>query len=492
VPDPGDNEREEPLRSILGRLAGWVYDRAGLEPIHRFVRTHRVPPELGRGRRGWFYVFGQALVFLFLAQVMTGTGLAMKYIPSPSHAWESLLFINTEVAWGALVRGLHYFGASAMVVLAFVHMARVFLTGSYKFPREFTWITGVILLLLTLAMAFTGQLLRWDHHGVATVEVLATMVGRVPLLGPHLMEWVLAGAAVGGGTLSRFFALHVIVLPLLMLGLIGFHLYLVVQNGISEPPRAGLPVDRATYRDWYRERKEKSGVLFFPDVVWREMVFVLAVYGVVFALALIYGPRGPGPPPDPTFVEGVPRPDWYFLWYYTLIWYKPPALDALVLVWLPVLAFPALMLLPVFFSQGERSPSRRPWAVFAVGTTVVLWGTLTAFGLRPHWIPDFETEPVPEEMLADAPQEVRAGARLFHERGCQYCHIALGRGGEYGPDLTGSTTRMSREEMAVRIVMGIGDMPAYQGILTSAEIEAILAYLHWAAGTGPDPGREEP
>jgi ubiquinol-cytochrome c reductase cytochrome b subunit len=466
---------------LLTRVAAWVYDRAGLEPVHRFLMGHRIPPEIGRTRKGWFYVFGQALVFVFLAQLVTGSALAMKYIPSPGHAWESLQFINTQVLWGGFVRGLHFFGASAMVLLVFVHMSRVVLTGSYKFPREVNWITGVVLLFLTLAMAFTGQLLRWDHDGVATVEVAATMLGRFPLIGPHLMQLVLAGDSLGGATLSRFFALHVIVFPLLILGLMGFHVYLALRNGVSEPPRAGRPVDPGSYRSWYERHKEAGGSTFWPDQAWREFVFIAVVYAAIFALAFVYGPKGPGLVPDPAMVEVVPRPDWYFLWYYALIWYKPPALDAMVLVWFPVLVFPALMLLPLLFAKGERAPSRRPWAIFSVGTAFLLWATLTAFGLQAHWIPDFETEPVPETLLLDAPAEVRQGAALFHERGCQYCHVALDRGGTYGPDLNESPRRMSREEIAVRIVMGIRNMPAYQDILAPGELEAILAYIHWAA-----------
>ncbi len=466
---------------ILTRTGEWIYDRAGLAPLHRFLVEHRIPGEVGRTRKGWFYVFGQALAFVFVAQLVTGSALAMKYIPSPGHAWESLHFINTEVLWGGFVRALHYFGASAMVVLVFVHMARVFLTGSYKFPRELNWITGVALLFLTLAMAFTGQLLRWDHDGVATVDVAATMLGRFPVVGPHLMDLVLAGDTMGGATLSRFFALHVIVFPLLIMGLMGVHIYLVIRNGISEPPRAGVPVERDTYRSWYQRHKAESGSLFWPYQAWREFAFIGLVYAVVFGLAFAFGPKGPGLVPDPALVEVVPRPDWYFLWYYALIWYKPPALDALVLVWLPVLVFPLLVLLPLLFSGGERAPSRRPWAVFAVGTAFLLWATLTAFGLRAHWIPDFETEPVPEALLSDAPEEARLGAALFHERGCQYCHVAMGRGGIYGPDLTDAPLRLSREEIAVRIVMGIGNMPAYQEILGPGELEAILAYIHWAA-----------
>jgi ubiquinol-cytochrome c reductase cytochrome b subunit len=326
---------------------------------------------------------------------------------------------------------------------------------------------------------------------VATVEVAAMMLGRFPLIGSYLMELVLAGDTLGGATLSRFFALHVIVFPLLILGLIGAHVYLVFRHGVSEPPRAGRPVDEATYRSWYEKHTAAGGSTFWPDQAWREFVFIAVVYAAIFLLAFIYGPKGPGPVPDPALIEVVPKPDWYFLWYYALIWYKPPALDHLVLVWFPVLVFPLLMFLPVLFKTGERAPSRRPWALFAVGAAFLLWATLTVFGLRAPWIPDFETEPVPEALLVEAPPEAREGARLFYERGCQYCHIALDRGGTYGPDLTDTPRRLSREEIAIRIVMGIRNMPAYQEILTPGELEALLAYIHWAAaadaGSDGDP-----
>lgn len=465
---------------ILRDAWSWVYDRAALEPIHRFIRGHKIPAEVGRSRKGWYYIFGQALVFVFLLQVVTGTALAMHYIPSPDHAWDSLHFLNDEVVWGGLVRGLHYFGASAMVILVFVHMSRVFLTGSYKYPREINWITGVVLFFLTMAMAFTGQLLRWDEDGVNTVVVAATMAGRFPLLGEPLMELILAGDSVGGATLSRFFTFHVIIFPLLIFGVMGLHVYLVLRNGISEPPRAGHPVEKGTYRQWYEALKEKSGTRYWPDHAWREMVFVVAVFAVVLVPALVFGPKGPGPPPDPSAVEAVPTPDWFFLWYYALVWYKPPILDELVLVWLPVLLFPALILLPLLFSQGERAPGRRPWAIFAVGSLFLLWAILTVMGARPYWVPDFGTEPQPQEVMEDAPEEAQAGAGTFYERGCQYCHIVLGEGGRYGPELTDAHLRLSPEEMTVRILVGIRDMPAYPE-LTPEEVERILAYLRWAA-----------
>lgn len=469
---------------VLRRIGSWVYDRGGLAVLHEKLQSHHIPPEVGRTRKGWFYVFGQALLFTFLAQVVTGTALAMKYIPAPDHAWESLQFLNTEVVWGGFVRALHFFGASAMVVLVFVHMARVFLTGSYKFPRELNWITGVLLLFLTLAMAFTGQLLRWDQDGVWTVMVAAQIAGRAPLIGQGLMELILAGETLGGATLSRFFALHVIVFPLLIFGLIGAHVYLVLHNGVSEPPKPGRPVDKETYRPWYEKLTRQGGSTYWPDAAWREFVFIALVYGMIFGLAWIFGPKGPGPLPDPTALEADPRPDWYFRWYYALVWFKPRALDQVVLFWMPVLVFLGLLALPLLFDRGERAPQRRPFAVTLLGLTFLVWASLTAFGMRPYWVPHFTTEPPTEEEVREAPDAARHGAQSFFDRGCQYCHRVLERGGAYGPDLTDVTRRLSLEEVTVRIVMGIRNMPSYRDVLTDDELEAILAYLDWAGRKG--------
>ncbi len=463
------------------RVAGWLYDRAGIAPLHRFIREHKIPPGVGRTRKGWFYVFGPALLFVFLLQVVTGTALALHYIPSPVHAWDSLQHLNAEVAWGGFVRGLHFFGASAMVVLVFAHMARVFLTGSYKYPRELNWISGVVLLYLVMAMAFTGQLLRWDEDGVSTVAVAASIAARTPVLGEPLRELILRGDSIGGGTLTAFYALHVIVLPLLIFAVIGIHIYLVLRNGVSEPPEAGRPVDPRTYRSWYRKHRTEGGSTYWPDAAGREMIFVAVVYTIIFVSALVFGPQGPGPPPDPAALEAIPDPDWFFLWYYSLIWYKPPVLDELVLLWLPLLLVPVLLALPVAFGAGERAPSRRPWAVFLVAGSFTIWLTLTAVGMRPYWVPDFETRPPDAAVVAEAPPDARLGSQVFFQRGCQYCHAVLGSGGSYGPDLTRTALRLPPEEITVRIIMGIGNMPAYQGVLSTQEIEVMLAYLRWAA-----------
>jgi ubiquinol-cytochrome c reductase cytochrome b subunit len=402
----------------------------------------------------------------------------MKYIPSPGHAWESLQFINTQVLWGGFVRGLHFFGASAMVLLVFVHMSRVVITGSYKFPREVNWITGVVLLFLTLAMAFTGQLLRWDADGVWGVFVAAHYAARVPLIGEALKQFMLGGATVGGATLSRFYAFHVILMPLAMFAVIGLHMYLVLHHGISEPPEPGRPVDPKSYRRWYQAHLTRQGRPYFPDAVWKEAVAALLVVVTVVALAWALGPKGPGERADPTMIPSEPKPDWFLLWYYGLLSIKPPRIETFTMVYLPAIAVLILILLPLLSGRGERSPSRRPWSIAVLVFLVTAFGVLTELGGRAPWVMDFGTEPLPAHAVGFEAGPVWQGAALFHERGCQYCHVALGEGGDYGPALTDVMRRLPPEVVTTRIVQGFGNMPAYRDILTREELAAILAFLH--------------
>src|SRR5207247_5315796 len=192
------------------------------------VLRHPVPRELERPV-GWWYVLGSATLGIFVMQVVTGVGLAMTYVPAPNSAYESLQFISQQATLGSVLRGIHYFGAGAMVVLVLVHMTQVFLFGAYKFPREANWMSGSLLLLATLAMAFTGQLLRWDHDAFWSVVVAAEQAARAPVIGVFLASLVVAGQNVGGATLTRFYATHVFLIPALVFGLLALHLYLVVR-----------------------------------------------------------------------------------------------------------------------------------------------------------------------------------------------------------------------------------------------------------------------
>lgn len=459
----------------MNAILGWMRERLGLDVLHQAVTSHKVPRACGEGRTAWMYVFGNATVVMFLVQVVTGAALATLYAPSPAVAHESLQQINEQVTLGWLLRAVHFFSASAMVTLMVCHFLRVFLTAAYKYPREATWMFGVLLSVLTFAMAFSGQLLRWDENGLYGVVVAAEFIRRVPLVGDGLARFVLAGESVTGATLSRFFALHVFILPALIVLCIGVHVFLVVHHGISEPPKAGRKVDPKTYRAWYAKLKD-AGVTYWPNVAWREAVFALGAFALVVTLAFAFGPRGPGAPPDPSRVGAAPEPDWYLLWWYALLWLKPRGTEAWVMVYLPLLLVGGLLLLPVLAPKGERSPFRRPWAVLVVVLGLLAFAALTVIGARAPWLPE-TTEPLTSRELGTSDPTVLAGAHAYFQRGCPQCHVIRGRGGTFGPDLTAVSRRLPSEEIALRIMNGRGDMPGYREILDREELGRMIVFF---------------
>jgi menaquinol-cytochrome c reductase cytochrome b subunit len=212
-------------------VVGWVDERTGLGPFGRGFMFRKVP----KGTN-WFYTLGSASMFAFLSQAVTGVFLAMYYRPSANEAYPSIQHINNEVFAGELVRGMHRWGATVMVVLVFLHMGRVFFFGAYKYPRELNWIIGVVLVLLTLMMALTGYLLPFDQRSFWATVVAVNINASGPVIGPYLADFLRGGAEFGATTISRFYALHMLLVPGLIAALIGAHLYLVAKLGTTAPP----------------------------------------------------------------------------------------------------------------------------------------------------------------------------------------------------------------------------------------------------------------
>ncbi|HEX5482115.1 MAG TPA: cytochrome b N-terminal domain-containing protein [Terriglobia bacterium] len=447
-------------------------DRTGASEVWKRTAGHLVPPGTG-----WWYVFGSATLAAFIVQVVTGIALASVYTPSTESAYSTLQFISQQAAWGHLLRGLHYFGASAMILLIGIHVSRTYLMGSYKYPRELNWLTGAVLLVLVVVMGFTGQLLRWDQIAVWSVYIAAEQAGRVPFVGKALAHFILAGDQVGGATLTRFFAFHVFFIPALIFGFIGIHLYLVIRNGISEPPKPGRPVDTRTYRAWYEKMVKREGHPFWPSAAWRDVTFGVGMITVLVILAWFIGAPHLSRPPDPTILKAEPRPDWYLLWYYALLALLPHGIEPYVMVLGPLGFGLLLILLPLLANKGERSAWRRPWAI---GVVILFWTmivTLWIQGKKAPWSPAFAAKPLPASVIRASSGPVYRGGQLFHSAGCEACHNIAGYGGHRGPDLTTVGDRLTGDEITIRIVNGATNMPAFGGILSAKELNDLVAFL---------------
>ena len=334
----------------MKRLVAFLESRAGASSLWRAFADEAVPV-----RRAWLFTLGSAALFVLAVQVLTGLALALAYAPTPDHAWESVKAIQTKLPAGAVVRGLHHWGSSAMVVLAALHLARTFLFGAYRKPRELNWLVGVALLLLILAFGFTGYLLPWDQKAYWATVVGTKVPGALPVVGPAVSRVMAGGGAVGAATLTRFYAVHVVLLPILTLVLVAAHLLLLRKHGHAGP--ASGPDPRQP---------------FFPYQAARDAVVGLAVVLVLFALAF----GSPAPlerVADPADTSYVPRPEWYFLPLFQLLKYFQGPFEPVGTAVLPGVSMLLLALVPWLDRGASRSPrDRKP---------VLVLGALVAAGI---------------------------------------------------------------------------------------------------------------
>lgn len=216
---------------MTARVVSWLDERLGLTSIYYLVFDRKVP------KVNWWFTLGSASLFLFIVQGVTGVFLSVYYVPDPSKAYDSIQYIMTGVTFGWLIRGIHHWGASLMVIFVFIHMLRTFFMGAYKFPRELTWLTGVILLLATLGMGFTGYLLPWNQRAYWATTVGTAIAGTVPVIGDFILRILRGGNDLSAVTLARFFSVHIWFLPVVIIGLISVHMYLIIRLGISSVPK---------------------------------------------------------------------------------------------------------------------------------------------------------------------------------------------------------------------------------------------------------------
>jgi ubiquinol-cytochrome c reductase cytochrome b subunit len=461
---------------LIKKLADWFDQRLQLGQPIKEAMAHPVP----RRAASWAYVFGSGALTVMMLQFVTGIGLAFVYVPSADQAWTSLQVLNHQQSFGWFIRALHGWGSNFMVALVLIHMVQVFLFGAYKFPRELTWIVGVFLLLMTLGMAFTGQVLRFDQDAYWGLGIGASVMGRMPFIGTALVHSMLGGPIIAGETLSRFFAIHVFIVPGALIAFVGVHLLMVLKLGVNEWPMPGRIVKRETYLKEYHELTHKDGVPFVPDAFRKDFVFSGLIILALIACAAFFGPFGPKGQPDPTVVQAVPKPDYFFLWMYAALALLPPQMETPLLIIGPVIAIGFLIALPLISGTGEKSWRRRPVAVLSVLLIIIALAAFTQLGTYAPWSPVMDawsSAPIPSKLLEGRSALERQGALVLQDKQCRNCHALGGEGGQRGPALDTVATRLTGDELIRQVLQGRGNMPAYGNNLSPAETTALVAFL---------------
>jgi ubiquinol-cytochrome c reductase cytochrome b subunit len=344
------------------KIAEFLAERIPLRSIEAHIKKP-LPTHIN-----WMFSLGAMALFLLMLQAATGAFLAIYYSPSPDHAYNSLTYISNEVPFGGFVRGLHHWGASAMVIVVFLHLLRVVVYDSYKAPREFTWLIGVLLLLIVLGFGFTGYLLPWDQKAYWATVVGAKIASTVPFIGEAIGRILRGGEEVGAVTLARFYAVHTIWLPWIVFGLVGLHLFFVRHLGAS-----GLPQN--TPEDM------NAGKPFYPDQLFEDGVAILILFSVLVVMAL-FVPVPTEEIADPTDASYDPRPEWYFLFLFQLLKYFEGRLEVIGTFVIPTVAILLLFLVP-FLGRKERLPLRkRPVALAITSLSVLSLVSLTILGMR--------------------------------------------------------------------------------------------------------------
>lgn len=401
---------------MFTKIIDWLDERIEIRKLWSGITDRPIP-----GGSSWFYVLGSALAFIFILQMVTGIFLAFYYAPTPDHAYASVKYIQNEAPFGSFVRGMHYWGASFMMVIVALHLLRVFVFGAYKKPREIVWLLGVGLITLVGGFAFTGYLLPWDQKAYWATVVGTNVAGTVPVVGGLLLKIARGGTELGNLTLSRFFAVHTYILPWTLALLAGLHIFMLELAG------PGGKWDSS------KNTPDKAEPLF-PNQIYKDSLFLLLVFLALASLAVLF-PASLEPQADPTDSTYNPRPEWYFYFVFQLLRIFEGKYEVVGTFVIPTIAIIALVLLPFLDRRPERAPQKRKIMMAIGGLAVFTICVLTLIGAHAPNV----------NVPAVTSPSVVAGRVLYDTNGCAACHSIYGKGGTIGPSLTHVGSKKGRE-----------------------------------------------
>lgn len=481
-----EKTEQSPQRSPKAGLVNWLDARVGVRALLHEALDEPIP-----GGAKWVYIFGSGLLFLFVSQVITGVFLAMYYVPSADHAHTAVSYIVKVVSSGSFIRSIHAYGSSGIIILLVLHIGQTIVYGSYKGRRELLWLSGCILLALMLAMAFTGYLLPWDEKAYFASAVGTNLIAEVPWIGSPLQELVRGGPQMGTLTVSRFYVLHVFVLPGLLIGFIVAHVFFFRKAGAAGPIKED-PV-----------RPKLPAVPFYPRQVMLDAIFAIALIGVLAVLAHRI-PMELGPAANPADTTFVPRPEWYYRPAFQWLKYLSGNWSLIGGIILPAMLALLFASIPFLDRGAERRPWRRPVVVGAFFAFILVYAALGVASydddakdpgvaaqirkqdedmkrfMQQPFVPDVAASSATVPVISADPQ-VAKGLAIFQAQSCNSCHGNGGVGTAAAGPLLGTGQKYTTDQIiallkAPNTAMTNGGMPALE--LKKEDLEALAAYLH--------------
>ena len=467
-------------------LRGWLDRRTGLDSLLHHALDEPIP-----GGAKLVYIFGSGLLFLFLSQIVSGVFLAMYYVPSADHAHTTVAYITKEVTGGSFLRSIHAYGSSAIIIVLLLHLIQTFFYGSYKGRRELVWLAGCVLLVLMLGMAFTGYLLPWDQKAYFATTIGTNILSEVPWIGNGIKRLLRGGTEMGTLTLSRFFVLHVFLIPACIFAFVAVHVYGFRKAGAAGPPKENPIVPKLPTEP------------FYPKQLVMDMGFAMLII-VALGLCAYFCPTQLGPKADSSDTQFLPRPEWYYIpvFQYLKYWHRSTSVLGIFII--PSILVLLLMGLPFYDRSLERRPWKRP---ISVGAFTALFFGLGALAFVSHredmhnpgvaaqlqrqrqdaaqfmqakFDPELTVASRPTQSATVASPQIEQGKAMFERESCNACHgdngvgtpaapKLIGVGAKYDPAKIESLLRTPNEQMTA------GGMRAVN--LKEDEMKVLIAYL---------------